>query len=110
MAAGLVQQASAADATFELVSVAPQVISPDESVTTINQAVFTFSNPDENEISVKIFDITGAMVRMNLIHDSDTTMIWDGRNSEGETVPAGIYIYQAASGIKFVTGTICVAK
>ncbi|MFA5858615.1 MAG: FlgD immunoglobulin-like domain containing protein [Elusimicrobiota bacterium] len=54
---------------------------------------------------VKIFDVQNRMVRT--IESID---IWDGRNTNGEFVENGIYIYQFVINGKTVTGSIVIAK
>ena len=38
------------------------------------------------------------------------TLIWDGKDQGGTTVPAGIYIYQLSVGGETVNGTVVVAQ
>jgi hypothetical protein len=95
---------------FTLTKVAPRIFSPDEPSTVINRAVFTYENPGNVEVTIRIFDITGALVRRNLAVDTSTAMSWDGRDQSGGAVKGGIYIYQIEAGDKILSGTVVVAK
>lgn len=66
----------------------------------------TFGGLEEVDV-VKIFDITGKMVRQ--LND---TIIWDGKDDSSDILESGLYIYQIkikASG-KIISGTIAIAK
>jgi hypothetical protein len=56
---------------------------------------YSLSNP--GHVSLKIYDITGNLVR-TLVNNSQPTgnhtMLWDGKNTNGTKVPAGIYFYE----------------
>ena len=83
---------------------------PEEADTVINKVRFFIENPGFSDISIKIFDITGAVVRRNLDREGDNVLYWDGKDSKGEFVRGGIYIYQIESGGAMQTGTVVVAK
>ena len=102
---------------FKLTKVAPRIFSPNlpDSVVTgagvpINRAIFTYENPGCAEVTIRIFDVTGALVRRNLDLMNCSQMFWNGKDQGGSPVNGGIYIYQMESGEKVVTGTVVVAK
>ena len=95
---------------FTLNKVAPRIFTPEESSDIINKVRFYFENPDGNEVSIRIYDITGALVKRNLEKEADTIMYWDGTDIDGNFVKTGIYIYQVEAGKKVKNGTIVVAK
>jgi flagellar hook assembly protein FlgD len=97
-------------AAFTLTGVSPRIFSPAESLNTVNRAKFHFTNPDGAEVTIRIFDITGSLVRRNLDSESAGIMFWNGRNQSGAMVKAGIYIYQVEAGDNVLTGTVVVAK
>ena len=74
--------------TYELVQNHPNPFNP---VTTIN-----FSIPEQSMVTMKIFDLSGRLVetlinnQMSVGHHS---VNWDGKDSYGNEVSAGIYIY-----------------
>ncbi|MDA8244804.1 MAG: T9SS type A sorting domain-containing protein [Elusimicrobia bacterium] len=101
--------ASPAAAAFTLNKVAPRIFTPAEGSVDVNRVRFYFSNPDGGEVTIRIFDITGALVRRNL--DTDTSgMYWNGKDQSGAQVKAGVYIYQVEAGEEVLTGTVVVAK
>jgi hypothetical protein len=55
--------------------------------------------------SVKIYDITGRLIRT--IENTDR---WDGRDDDGNIVESGIYIYQFKKTGQRISGTIIVVK
>jgi gliding motility-associated-like protein len=76
-----------------------------------DKAVFHFDNPEVLPVGGKIYDITGAQVS-ELAGGSDptATLLWDGKDSGGQTVPGGIYFYKIEFQGKFITGTVVVAR
>lgn len=100
--------AAPASAAFKLTGVSPRVFSPREGNTAINRAWFRFSNPDGAEVTIRIYDINGALVRRNLDY-SGPDMYWNGRDQGGSLVKGGLYIYQIESGEQVLTGTVVVA-
>jgi len=97
-------------AEFTLNRVVPKIFTPEESNTVINSVRFYFENPNFAEVSIGIFDITGAKIRSNLRREGENVMVWDGRNDGGEIVRGGIYIYQIEADGKIINGTIVAAK
>lgn len=95
---------------LKLTSVVPKVFAPQESLTTANRVKFTYAYNGTGEITVRIYDVTGAMVRRNIDRESDTVMCWDGTDKDGGVVKAGIYIYQIEVGKNIINGTVIVAK
>lgn len=93
---------------FRLTGVAPRVFSPRAADPAVNRVKFTFSNPDGAEVTVRIFDVTGALVRRNLDY-SGADLVWNGRDQSGSLVKGGLYIYQLEAGDKVLTGTVVVA-
>ncbi|OGR81588.1 MAG: hypothetical protein A2X32_03445 [Elusimicrobia bacterium GWC2_64_44] len=100
--------AAPASAAFKLTEVSPRVFSPREGNTAISRAWFRFSNPEGAEVTIRIFDINGRLVRRNLEY-SGADMFWNGRDQGGALVKGGVYIYQIESGDKVLTGTVVVA-
>ena len=96
--------------SFTLTKVAPRIFSPDEASTNVNRARFYFENPANGEVTIRIFDITGALVRRNLEVEGANIMFWNGKNQAGTLVKGGVYIYQMEAGEEVITGTVVVAK
>lgn len=95
---------------FSLTKVAPRIFTPGAADITINRAVFYFENPADNDVTIRIFDITGAVVRRNLLRDGSNMIYWDGKDSGGTEVKGGVYIYQIEGDDEVHTGTVVVAK
>lgn len=73
-----------------------------------DKVTFFFDNPNDSEVTGKIYDLTGAFVAdMALITE---TLVWDGKDSSGVVVPAGVYVYQIKGEGKTYNGTVVVAR
>jgi hypothetical protein len=93
-----------------LTRVYPRIITPNGD-TWNDKAIFQFDNPDLLPLSGKIFDITGTNVAdLAIGPNPDSTLTWDGRDSGGRVVPAGIYLYQISLNGQTLTGTVVVAR
>ena len=57
----------------------------------------------------KIFDLSGSLVR-EITEDVPGQMKWDGKNSAGDIMESGIYIYQIQAGTEFISGSVVLAK
>ena len=74
---------------------------PFSSSTTI-----TYDMPETQKVMIRIFDIKGRLIRTLANEDQNAgykTVIWDGKNDDGDQVSAGIYFYQmhAPSSLNF---------
>ena len=73
------------------------------------------NNPAENVISQKkIFDLMGAEISDFQVIGDETallvTLLWDGRDKNGNYVRGGVYVYQVQSEGKVINGTVVVAR
>lgn len=62
---------------------------------------FALSLPEASDYNLRIFNITGQMVKSYSGHleAGVHTIVWDGRNEQGSSVASGVYFYKAeASG------------
>jgi hypothetical protein len=96
--------------TFKILSVEPKIFSPDETNPVTGRTRIYFENPDYSEVTSAIYDMSGNQVRKNLPRELETVIYWDGRDSVGAIVPAGVYVYQVEADDKILTGTIVVAR
>lgn len=96
-------------ASFSLVSVSPRVFAPREYEPQYAGARFTIANPNYSEVNSAIFDITGREVRSSLPRESEYVLVWDGRDSGGQFVRAGVYVYQLEADGVVINGTVIVA-
>jgi gliding motility-associated-like protein len=76
-----------------------------------DKVTFNFTNPEALPLGGKIYNLPGAQVA-NLSPGSDPTsqLVWDGKDSDGRTVPGGIYLYEVDFQGKAITGTVVVAR
>lgn len=57
---------------------------------------------------VRVFTVSGELVRTLDKNDSGQTLTWDVKNSRGENVASGVYIYTVKSGAETATGKLMV--
>jgi plastocyanin len=65
------------------------------------------------DVSLRIFDLKGRLVRVLLEETMAAdrhTVVWNGRNDQGKTVPSGLYIYRLATGGNAVARSMTLAK
>ncbi len=93
-----------------LTDVYPRIFSPNGDGAN-DKVSFNFDNPELVPIDGEVFDITGSQVaRLTGGQDPSAQLLWDGKNVDGQTVPAGIYLYQIQFRGKVATGTVVVAR
>jgi hypothetical protein len=71
-----------------------------------------FGLPEAGPVSVKVFDMSGHVVRTLLSEVKDPgryTVTWDGKNDSGEKVASGVFFYQVdAPGLKSARKTVLI--
>ena len=69
--------------------------------------------PEANMVSVTIYDMAGREIK-NLVHQQQNqglyTIEWNGTNNFGNSVSAGIYLYQVQSGVYNQTNKMILLK
>jgi len=72
-----------------------------------------YSLPFEHKVSITISDILGRKIRI-LVNENQQpgykSVIWDGRNDNGETVSSGIYLYRLAIADMVITKQMTLLK
>lgn len=101
--------------SISVIEVYPKIITPQTSKSENDFLFIKYRNAGYQDIQLKIFDITGGLVR-----EIDTTnpeliiggflLKWDGTDSNNGFVESGIYIYQLIGSKKVINGTVCVAR
>jgi hypothetical protein len=73
--------------------------------------VIRLENPNGDPTHGTIYDADGVRVAdMATGPAPGLSLMWDGRDANGATIPGGVYIYQVTVGTRRATGTIVVAK
>jgi hypothetical protein len=71
-------------------------------------------NPNGASIEADIYDVDGrhmaALPPPTSTAGIGTTLIWDGRVSDGSIAPGGLYVYRIRGEGKSITGTVAVAR
>lgn len=93
-----------------LTEVTPRILTPNGDQ--LNDIVFfKFDNTLTGlPINTAIYDISGAKVGTLRIDSSETALTWDGRDTSGQVLPGGIYIYSIAIGQNEATGSLVLAR
>ncbi|MBI5555691.1 MAG: Ig-like domain-containing protein, partial [Elusimicrobia bacterium] len=73
-----------------------------------NVSIFYF-NPDQKMGTIKIFNLTGALILEKDLAPGNVAT-WDGKDSDGDMVETGIYIYQLDIDGSIKNGAIAVVK
>jgi len=75
---------------------------------------FILENPNNVSVKGEIFDLNGRYVAAMPAPTSNpgfgSTLVWNGNDSSGSSVPSGEYIYRIKGEDKAITGTISVAR
>ncbi len=105
---------NAAEDCFPVAS-GPFVVSP--NVATPNgdghndEIVFRFLNQTMQNPSLRIFELSGNLVYETSSFNSERSLVWNGRNQNGNPMPPGSYIYVVYDdGREFRTGTCGVVR
>lgn len=89
----------------------PRVITPNAAD---NRRVFFFFNNPDAAVSASIYDMQGAKITDLIVNSSlspsANSLVWDGKDSNGGVVHAGVYLYKIRSGASVITGTVVVAR
>jgi hypothetical protein len=76
--------------------------------------IISFELPTTNRISLKIYDFRGKLVKTLIKEEVREAgyheVLWDGKNSEGKTVPSGIYLFQLQAGKEIKTRKMVLLK
>jgi hypothetical protein len=96
--------------SLTLTSVYPRIFTPNGDGRN-DKAGFHFDNPELLPVTGTVYDLSGARVA-DLIPGTDPTtlLLWDGKDTNGQKVAGGIYIYEIDYQGKHATGTVIVAR
>jgi len=74
---------------------------PNLEIGTTLTSVSGFTLPKISHITVKIYNLLGQRVRTlvdGAIDAGSHTVVWDGRDEFGKTLPSGLYLYRLQAG------------
>ncbi len=93
---------------FKFEEISPNPFTPDND--SINDKVgFKYSNPENLDVTIKIFDLNGTVVKdIDIVPNEQP--VWDGTNNQNVFVEGGLYLYVLKSGDTTIRGTIILAK
>lgn len=89
----------------------PRIITPNDDGKNDLFWVF-YANPMDNEVHGRIYTLDGAEVA-DMKHKTgaaEYSLYWDGADSSGRIVPAGVYIYQINAEDSVYNGAVVVAR
>jgi hypothetical protein len=72
-----------------------------------------FSLPERGDISLKIYDVSGALVRTLAEGSFDPgphDVQWNGRDNAGNSVSSGVYLYRLTTGKQSMTRKMVLLK
>ncbi len=67
----------------------------------LNKTFIRFSLPKSSEVSLRIYDVSGQLVRIlanEPMNAGVNSIMWDARDSDGKLMPGGIYFYELKVG------------
>jgi hypothetical protein len=73
----------------------------------------SFSLPEAGIAKLEVFNILGAQVATifeGVAEAGSTTVIWDGKSSDGQQVGSGVYFYRLTSAVKIETKKMMLLK
>jgi hypothetical protein len=111
----LVQQSQGATSQslggINLTDVTPRIVTPNGDA--LNDVIFFRFDDVLSGLPLEsaVFDVHGAKIAgLRLNPSNDTWLTWDGRDENGNIMPAGIYVYMIEIGKNRATGTVVVAR
>src|SRR5258706_10823686 len=87
-----------------LLRVKPRIVTPNNDASS-DKVFFEFDTGLSGlPIETTVLDINGAKVSSLNLDSNDFFLTWDGKDSSGRNLPAGIYIYSIRLGKNIATG------
>ncbi|MCS7231985.1 MAG: gliding motility-associated C-terminal domain-containing protein, partial [Elusimicrobiota bacterium] len=99
--------------SFEIIAIQPDKIFTPNNDGWNDFFEIIYDNPKNATVVGRIFDIKGRFVADMKKGYSDNSLIWDGKDSNGNLQPGGVYIYQIevfGSESKTISGTCVIAR
>ncbi|MBI2070509.1 MAG: hypothetical protein HYT79_07870, partial [Elusimicrobia bacterium] len=96
---------------FTILGLEPRKIFTPAGAPPNNQLAIRFANPKDSQVSeARIYNLRGALVAQMSVSSDGTAYVWDGRDSEGNAAPGGVYLYQLKAEGKIFNGTVVLAR
>lgn len=109
--AGVYQLRKALQAnTFEIVQTWPKKIFTPNGDGKNDEMNFLYNNPKEVPVSGEIFDMRNAKVATLSPGKDGSSLLWSGKDDNGQDVPKGVYVYQIKADGNTFNGTVVVAR
>ncbi len=64
-------------------------------------------NQQNEQIIIEIYNIKGQKIRQYSIFNSQSSIVWDGKNDNNEDVSSGVYLYKLSINDKIVSAKKC---
>ncbi len=109
--AGVYQLRKALQAnSFEIVQTWPKKIFTPNGDGINDEMNFLYNNPKEVPVSGEIFTLKSAKVATLSPGKDGSSLLWNGKDDDGQDVPKGVYVYQIKADGKTYNGTVVVAR
>jgi gliding motility-associated-like protein len=97
--------------SFEFSRVVPKIFTPNNDGENDYTHVY-YDNPKDSAVTGKIYDLTGHYVANMESGDFTNSIKWNGKDTENNFVPKGVYLYQleVEGEGKVINGTVVVAR
>ncbi|MFA5857610.1 MAG: hypothetical protein WC955_00935 [Elusimicrobiota bacterium] len=100
---------AARSTSFRFTGIGPNPFTPNPDGI-YDRVYFYYENPENKDIEVRIYKLTGALVRV-ITATSGVVPYWDGRNTTGDMMDGGVYLYGLkVGGNAVVKGTVVLGK
>ena len=110
MAASRAPAATQSLGGVNLTAVAPRILTPNDDAGN-DKVFFQFDDTLAGlPLETAVYDLRGAKVSDLVMNSNATALTWNGKNTDGQFLPAGIYIYSIRIGKNAATGTVVVAR
>ncbi|NIM18861.1 MAG: T9SS type A sorting domain-containing protein [Candidatus Latescibacteria bacterium] len=76
-----------------------------------NETTIQFTLPEASEVSLRIYDVTGRLVKTlleGMAGKGTTPIVWNRTNTNGRRVPCGVYFYRLESNTRLATRKLVV--
>ena len=101
---------SARATEFTMTKVAPTKVFTPNGDGIWDDVKFYIENPKDSAVTAEIYSLNSEKTADLRLDPTEVYYSWDGKNSSGNIVEGGIYVYQFKCDGKVINGTVVVAK